>query len=99
MRTPSQGYLDWRANLKPGYYWIENTGWDDTPVRRILHIVEIVPHEPSYSDEPNRYGYWAGQMVKVGLYVLNGARLETPEGYCSHWEGFRAEPVKPMSQP
>lgn len=96
--TPTQGYLDWRANLKPGYYWIENIGGlTDTLVHRIVEIVEIKPATPSYDNIPSKHGYWRGNLIEVGLYICEGTTLHHPDRYCSHWEGFRAEPVKPMS--
>lgn len=100
MSTPSQGYLNWRANLKPGYYWVENTGFDtkgnDIPVHRILNVIEIKAETPSWDDQPSKYGYWRGELQKAGLYVLADINLTHPS-YYSDWEGFRAEPVQPMS--
>ena len=99
-KTPTKDYLNWRANLKPGYYWIENTGFDekgkDIPIRRILDVIEIKPDHPSWDDKPSRYGYWRGELQLAGLYVLGGKDLTSPEHYAD-WQGFRAEPVKPPS--
>lgn len=85
---PTQGYLDWRANLKPGYYWVENTSWDDRPIHRIIDVFHWSGGE--------MHGRWHAE----GFYFVSAQWPQPTEVELfagSNWTGFRAEPVKPMS--
>lgn len=93
--TPTEEFTHWIATLKEGYYWVENIGWDDLnneiPIHRIEQVVRITPYQ-----EDSKYGYWRGELVMAGLYVLDGMNLRHPS-YYADWQGFRAELVTPPS--
>lgn len=87
-KTPTQGYLDWRANLKPGYYWVENLGWEGKAVHRIIDVFHW------------KGGEMHGRYHVEGFYFVSEQwpkPMEVEMFASSNWEGFRAEPVQPMS--
>ncbi len=91
-KVRAQGYLDWRVNLKPGYYWIENEGaLTGEKVQRIIYVI--------YIGEPDGLGgYWGGKWYPNGHYILSHQwpNPTAPELF-SDWEGFRVEEVKSPS--
>jgi len=75
----------------PGYYWVENLGWDGKLVHRIIDVVEI-------SDDSEigiKRGYWGEHSYPVGLYVVDrGSKfLNYLERYFDEWENLKIEKV------